>query len=491
MFPRLRLIALFVCLTALPWGAAVAADSAPGGKGTDSSRVAKIDTATVGSLIYTYVAHPVLQTVTWPVQNILAPGVEFLTWPTQQPIRYFLEENVIDRSIELVSFGESQHLSVYPTISLAGGTSSRTGASLRHSAPFGRDEARLVAHYLYYVNGDQRLRSFLKLDSLGSSRYSLKLAFTFSRFSNATFYQPDTSVAFTHTNRSENYQVQVDTRVWEALALRTGFFLRNYRFGDATTQQSTSGADPNSALHGEFFRNRDGVIDRTYRGFNDSYFDRVFQLGLVRDTRNNENIPVDGSWLETAWYYHNVQGNRDFHEWRGRLTRFYKLGEEQYMLTEEEDRQRRLRNLNLEEFVRDLEYRRLRQQVFSRKVVVLHLYAAQSNEIPGNVMPFYGLQTLGNDTPLRGYAGSRFRHYAVAATSMEYRFPLQRLMDGVLFNEYGLYGESLTGLGLESLKNSWGFGVRVRRPDMFLFRVELAMRGVSGFLLNVNADAPF
>lgn len=459
------------------------------GETPDTTSGRSSDTVGVGVHVYDYVAHPILQTATWPVQNVLAPAVEVLTWPAQQPVRYFLEENVIDRTVEMVSYGKDKNLSLYPTISLAGGTSSRTGATLRHASPFGRDSERLVAHYLYYVNGDQRLRAFLKLDSLVDARYSLKVALGVNRFKNTLFYQPDTNLPYSHSNHSESYQVQLDTRLLYGFALQSGFFLRNHRFGQSPPQSFSSNSA--NALHGDFFRDDDGDIDPEYRGLNRSYLDRVVKIGLLRDTRSNENIPVDGSWLETAWYFHNVQGNRNFHEWRGRYTKFYKLGTERYAITVEEEKRRSLLNLDLEQFVRELEYRQLRQRFFSRKVLVLHLYGAQSNELSGNVMPFYGLQTLGNDTPLRGYSGSRFRHYAVAAASMEYRFPLQRLLSGVVFNEYGLYGPSLGELAPADLKNSWGFGLRVRRPDMFLFRVEMAFHGFSGVLLNVNADAPF
>jgi len=123
---------------------------------------------------------------------------------------------------------------------------------------------------------------------------------------------------------------------------------------------------------------------------------------------------------------------------------------------------------------------------------VFQVYAGRSYELPGNSMPVYGLQSLGNATPLRAYAGSRYRHYAVSAVSTEYRFPMLRIMDGTIFNEYGVFGPSMTRLDVrDNLRNSWGFGVRVRRPDMFLFRIEAAFHGLSGAVLNATADTPF
>jgi outer membrane protein assembly factor BamA len=107
-------------------------------------------------------------------------------------------------------------------------------------------------------------------------------------------------------------------------------------------------------------------------------------------------------------------------------------------------------------------------------------------------MPMYGLQALGNGTPLRAYPGSRYRNYAVAAASGEYRFPILRIMDGMFFNEYGVFGRSMDRLDfVDNLRNSWGFGVRVRQPDMFLFRLEVAFNGVSGTVLNASGETPF
>jgi hypothetical protein len=65
-------------------------------------------------------------------------------------------------------------------------------------------------------------------------------------------------------------------------------------------------------------------------------------------------------------------------------------------------------------------------------------------------------------------------------------------MDGTIFNEYGMFGRSLAALDpVDNLRNSWGFGVRVRQPEMFLFRLEAAFHGISGLALNVSSDTSF
>ena len=64
---------------------------------------------------------------------------------------------------------------------------------------------------------------------------------------------------------------------------------------------------------------------------------------------------------------------------------------------------------------------------------------------------------------------------------MEYRWPIDRLVDGVVFDEYVMYGRNWYGLDGEKLLNSWGFGIRVRKPDLYLFRVQIGFHGLNGF----------
>jgi hypothetical protein len=60
-----------------------------------------------------------------------------------------------------------------------------------------------------------------------------------------------------------------------------------------------------------------------------------------------------------------------------------------------------------------------------------------------------------------------------------------------LFNEYGVTGRSWEDIDYLKAKNSWGFGIRVRRPDIFLFRAEVGIHGFSGMVFNLSVDAPF
>jgi outer membrane protein assembly factor BamA len=239
----------------------------------------------------------------------------------------------------------------------------------------------------------------------------------------------------------------------------------------------------------DFFRNDSGVLDPSWRGLEKDWFDHILAFGISRDTRNNENIPLTGSNFSLGGHYHMNDANHDFLGWEGVWTGYYKLGKERYEITVDEER--RAGPMNIKKVLKGMEVKRLREQLLNRKVVVLRAYAAQSYEVGGgNRMPTYGLMTLGNDTPLRGYGGSRFRDYTVASVGAEYRFPVMRLLDGMIFNEYGVYGRTWDKINyLGVLKNSWGFGVNVRRPDIHLFRVHLGFHGLHGIQLNLSVDS--
>lgn len=468
-----------------------ASDTVSNADSTMHSNTGTADSLTTGSRIYDYVAYPTLQMLSWPVEKGLVPLVKALTYPSRAPIRYFLNENVIDRTRNLISFGQNDQILFYPTINLAPGTASRIGLTLRDNALFGRKTERLVAYGLYYVNGDYSARTYVTASNILETEFFAKVGVRVVRMKNAFVNQPETNAFLFYSDSSEQYQFQ----------MRHPLFLDFQAFGELTLRQnrlySLNSAPPcasctniplsNSASN--FFNSDTGAQALAYRGIGQTFLDRVWQLGLSRDTRNNENIPLVGSWMDLSWRYHQADLGHSYQEWSGQYTKYFKLGKEHYEISSEEERRRG--GMSMKKFIRQLDYENLRNELFSRKVIVLHGYAAQSFEIPGNSMPIYGLQTLGNNSPLRGYVGNRFRDYTVASFSAEYRFPILRLMDGTLFDEYGVHGRSWDNIDFIDYKNSWGFGIRVRRPDIYLFRMEIGFHGLSGAAFNMSVDEPF
>ena len=111
----------------------------------DTSKASRAgDTVSAGVRIYEYIAYPTLQIITWPVETILVPVVQVLIYPTREPVRYVLNENVVDRMIGLISFGEREQIKVYPTLSLASGTSSRPRSATAPPQPCSSSSARSI-----------------------------------------------------------------------------------------------------------------------------------------------------------------------------------------------------------------------------------------------------------------------------------------------------------------------------------------------------------
>lgn len=451
------------------------AATADGGRGT-------VDSAALGARFYEYIAHPFLQALILPVELVLVPAVQALIYPAKPPLRYILGEDVIDRTLQLISFGHTDQMMLYPTLNLAPGTGSYTGLTLRHRSLFGRPSEKLVTMGQVYVNGDWKLRGYVTAERMLGTGFESKTSVQFHRMKNTSIAQPGSNLAWAYADSSNVLALAIGHRLIEKVGAKATYTFRDNRFDEAPP-----GGDP---LVSDFFRNDDGVLDPSFRGLEKDWHDHILSVGLFRDTRNNENIPLTGSDAKLNWGYHLTDAGHDYHGWELIWTGFYKLGKERYEITAEEER--KAGGMDVRKLLKQVEMRKLREQIFSRKVLAFHAYAAQSYEVPGNSMPAYGLRTLGNDTPLRGYGGARFRDYTVAAVSGEYRFPVMRLMDGMLFNEYGVFGRSWDKIDLtEDLRNSWGFGINVRRPDIYLFRLHLGFHGLHGIMLNMSVDPYF
>ncbi len=479
-------LALSAFLTGMARAEPASADSVAIPK-PDTLSASGLDSVKAAPPVYEYVANPTLQLLTWPIEKILAPTVEGLVYPIKPPLRYFMDQNVIDRMIDMLSFGPNKKIMIYPTMSIAPGTSSRTGLTMRHAAIFGRPTERFVGQWTMFVNGDYRLRGYLTAREFGGLPINLKFSATMNRVKNTSSNQPGTDAFWYYSDTSETYYTHVNSNLFERVGGTFSYSLRVNRFGLSPPQKPE-----NAKLISNFYKRNpsDSVGDASYRGLESKWLDQAFGFSIGRDSRNNENITLDGSHLQAGVTYHLTNAGHDFYSYQVDYSKFFKLGSERYELTRDEE-QKVVKGMKMKRFFQGLEYRKLREQIFSRKVLATHFYAAQSFELPRNSLPVYALQTLGNDTPLRGYAGSRFRDYTVAGVSAEYRFPLMRLVDGDIFNEYGVRGRDWSSIDYLEFKNSWGFGIRVRRPDIFLFRCEAGFHGTEGVVLNLTVDAAY
>jgi outer membrane protein assembly factor BamA len=95
--------------------------------------------------------------------------------------------------------------------------------------------------------------------------------------------------------------------------------------------------------------------------------------------------------------------------------------------------------------------------------------------------PFFERADLGGATSLRGYSTGRFRGKDLIMLNVEYRYPIweserdrRGAMDAVIFTDIGRVFGDLKEDTFKDYKVSYGFGIRARTIDGFLFRAEIA-----------------
>ena len=81
-------------------------------------------------------------------------------------------------------------------------------------------------------------------------------------------------------------------------------------------------------------------------------------------------------------------------------------------------------------------------------------------------MPLSQRFTMGGSDTLRGYEDDQFRGNSMLKATLEYRFPIVKKVQGVLFTDNGYAWdkrhEDEFDMGL--LKNSYGVGLRINSP---------------------------
>lgn len=89
-------------------------------------------------------------------------------------------------------------------------------------------------------------------------------------------------------------------------------------------------------------------------------------------------------------------------------------------------------------------------------------------------VPFYRLPSLGGAERLRGYRANRFREEGALLLTAEYRWPVWKNLDAVLFTEAGQVFDDYGALGLRRFHASYGGGFHLVTNGETAFRFELA-----------------
>lgn len=100
-------------------------------------------------------------------------------------------------------------------------------------------------------------------------------------------------------------------------------------------------------------------------------------------------------------------------------------------------------------------------ELFHERVIGVRFMAEHIEPDEGTRVPFYDLASLGGSRQLRGYRTGRFRDLGYAAISLEYRWPLWRRIDAVLFTDHGRVFHDMTrDFEFSNFRSSYGGGLR-------------------------------
>ena len=443
---------------------------------------------------------------TWPFEHIIQPVLNAVVYPIAQPLHYAFDNGVIETSVDLITFGEKRNILLYPIMNLKPGNSTMLGFTYRHrSLLLGKDY--LVVSPQYFANGD----FFVDL------RYTKHALFGSPLFGGVRvrkFWDRDGFFVYPGTR---NDYVMPDSSL--TIDLQSGLPLT----GDGRWTLEFSGTIdfvdrslPDNSEDSILVSREFSVADR---GLYQKFMMFPVGLSLLFDNLDFPFAPSRGSRMQLSARYifvgdysgitfetpdtlgrrpvkHEYEDNgknHDFLRTEFMFQHYFYFGKAQaFHLTRKEARENRrfYMDFNWNDALRMWRPGNVRETLFERRVIALQFRLVDNWEMEEGQAPFKLYTLVGPRFPLRGYKD----YYAaqhVMSLSLEYRWPIDYYVDGVLFNEYAMFSPTFTDWSVHRLNNSWGFGVRVRKPDMYWFRVQLGFHGIHGVNLVMTIAPEF
>ncbi|MDR1811762.1 MAG: hypothetical protein LBQ87_02960 [Candidatus Fibromonas sp.] len=414
-----------------------------------------------------------LTIVSWPFVHIVQPAVEFLMYPVIPPLLYVSRENLIEKVANLITYGENRQIMFYPIINAKIGSSANIGFAYWHSELF-IDNDRLFFSPHLYVNSDwDATVRYQKRKILGTSFY-LGLNSSLRADGDNTFRDTKGTIHY-FADSSFTLNVYSGFNLTGNWGLEFGLSTNFYRFDL-----------PNINIGYEILENDSA------RGFYQKFNVYPLTLFLLYNSLDEPYSATIGRKFSLGYSYvpvsaYNSSGDHNYHIVESRFVNYLLLGNRSYTMTiaESNANREKLKNLTFEEAIEMLKPISIKERRLDmdRRVLVTQLKFRYMIEENDGQAPFTAMSRLGGDFPLRAYPDSYFNAPLVAGLSFEYRWPLDRFVDALIFNEYGIYDNDFSHLQISNLKNSYGFGFRVRTSQLFITRFALAFHGSQGISL--------
>lgn len=487
----LRLVTLLMLVGALsfPAYASVVPENALERRGADQDSSSSLSFAEI---------------ISWPFIHVVQPVFGMLVYPVAAPLHYAIDNGVIDKAVDLITFGEKRNILIYPVMNLKPGSTTMLGFCYRHRNLIrSGDYAVFEGHYYANSDIDAKIR-YSKQGLFGKDMLAmLSLGINLDR--DKGFVLPGTKEWYMQADSSLNVSSQVGIPLTESRNLNVSFGV------DFSYRKAYFPDTKDSILDDVKYPMKD-------RGLYQSHFEFPFYVNLVFDNLDFPYAPSRGNRLsiKASYVLTGLYGGLDVEDFEhvglyredplvdgGKnhdyvmVEAFYQIyfyigRSKNYVLSTKEGRKTRkfYTDFSMNEALRVWRPENLVETLFERRVLAFQLRFLGMWEMEKGGAPYNAFPAMNARFPLRGYTDEWTSPYMMGF-SAEYRWPIDRLVDGVVFDEYGVISDKLNHWSKKNLYNSWGFGVRVRKPDMYLFRLQFAFHGLHGINLVMTIAPEF
>lgn len=442
--------------------------------------------------------------ISWPFIHVIQPVFGMLVYPVAAPLHYAIDNGVADKAVELITFGEKRNILIYPVFNLKPGSSTMIGLCYRHRNLFLQGDYGVFEGH-YYANSDADIKVRYSKQALFGKKMYGTTSFNIYMDRDNGFILPGTKESFKQADTTINFSAQLGFPLTES---------RNFNFSIGSE----------FIYHkGDFTDTRDSVLDDLKfpiedRGLYQSHFEVPLYLNFVFDNLDfpyapsrGQRLSIKASYVFTGKYggidkdvlaiadlnrTEDLEDGGKNHDYIS-VDAFYQIyffigRKDQYVLSAKEGRKTRkfYTDFSWNEVMRVWRPENLVETLFEHRVLAFQLRFQGMWEMEKGGAPYSAFPTLNARFPLRGYTDAWMSPFLLGL-SMEYRWPVDRLVDGVVFNEYAMISDKINDWSKDNLYNSWGFGVRVRKPDMYLFRMQFAFHSWHGISLVLTIAPEF
>lgn len=428
----------------------------------------------------------------WPFSHVIQPALNILVFPFSAPIHYAVKNDVVETGVDAITFGKDRNIFIYPTFNLRPGATTMIGFAYRHRNMILAKDYFVLAAGLF-ANSDLDFSARYTKRNVFGTEFLVGGRFDFEMDRNAgmslprslTLADSDEEFSYTDSSYSAEFRVGRPLPMIPNMDFQATFGVARKRFDIPDVGDTVLSQHP--------------LFNPYDRGLYQRYNQFPVKLALTYDNLDAPYVPTRGSRLSVSWNYTHVgdyggknsslRSNEFSHDYQALdfvAQHYFYLGKDssKYGLSVKEARMARkfYTDFSWEETLRLWRPENIRTTLLNRRVLAVQFRLRQVWEMEKGGAPFTAFSTANTRYPLRGYSRV-YTDYAMKGISLEYRWPIDRLVDGVIFDEYVMYGRTWHTFDREKLLNSWGFGVRVRKPDMYFFRLQIGFHGLSGFVL--------